>query len=94
MINPRAEPDAFLLQGGGGGLRGEGPDLERLSEELRELEKTLSQLLSGARDEERPGGYWAKLVKKVNRIFFICYIATVGVFLTVIFVKWNERDGS
>lgn len=65
--------------------------MEKLSDELRELEKTLSQLLSSSR-EEKPGGYWADLAKKVNRIFFIFYLTTVVVFLAVIYTKWNETD--
>lgn len=72
-------------------MRGDCPDLEKLSDELRELEKTLSQLLSSSR-EEKPGGYWAHLAKKVNRIFFIFYLTTVVVFLAVIYTKWNEAD--
>lgn len=63
--------------------------MERLSDELRELEKTLSQLL---KDEERSGGYWTSLVKKINRVFFICYVTTAGVFLAVIFYQWIETD--
>lgn len=72
-------------------MRGDCPDLEKLSDELRELEKTLSRLLSSTR-EEKPGGYWAKLAKKVNRIFFIFYVTTVVVFLAVVYAKWNEAD--
>lgn len=72
-------------------MRGDCPDLEKLSDELRELEKTLSQLLSSSR-EEKPGGYWAHLAKKVNRIFFIFYLTTVVVFLAVIYTKWNETE--
>ncbi|XP_056898002.1 5-hydroxytryptamine receptor 3A-like isoform X2 [Takifugu flavidus] len=78
-------------QGDSSSLRGDCPDLEKLSDELRELEKTLSQLLSSSR-EEKPGGYWADLAKKVNRIFFIFYLTTVVVFLAVIYTKWNETD--
>lgn len=78
--------DSFLLQGSGGA------DWERLTKELRELEKTLSQLFKGAKDEERPPGYWSGLVQKVNRIFFVCYVTTVAVFLAVIFSKWLESD--
>lgn len=88
-LNLRIKSDKLLLQGNSGSLRGDGPDLERLSDELRELEKTLSQLL---KDEERSGGYWTSLVKKINRIFFICYVTTAGVFLAVIFYKWIETD--
>lgn len=90
-ITLRTKSDRFLLQGDGSSLRGDCPDMEKLSDELRELEKTLSQLLSSSR-EEKPGGYWADLAKKVNRIFFIFYVTTVVVFLAVIYTKWNETD--
>lgn len=73
-------------------MRGDCLDLEKLSDELRVLEKTLSQLLNSTNGQDRPGGYWSSLVKKVNRIFFICYVTTVGVFLAVIYTKWNEAD--
>lgn len=75
-------------------MRGDGLDWERLSDELRELEKTLAQLVKSSKDEERPSGYWTSLVKKINRIFFVCYISTVAVFLAVIFSKWMETDSS
>lgn len=91
FMSLRSRSDQFLLQGDSSSLRGDCPDLEKLSDELRELEKTLSQLLRSSR-EEKPGGYWASQVKKVNRIFFIFYVTTVGVFLAVIYTKWNETD--
>lgn len=90
-VTLRTKSDHFLLQGDSSSLRGDCPDLEKLSDELRELEKTLSQLLSSSR-EEKPGGYWANMAKKVNRIFFIIYSSTVVVFLAVIYSKWNESD--
>lgn len=76
-------------------MPGDGPGLERLTGELRELEKRLSQLLrDSSKDQERPRGYWASLVQKVNRVFFVCYVTTVGVFLAGIFSKWMESDSS
>lgn len=94
VLNLRIKSDKLLLQGNSSSLRGDGADLERLPDELRELEKTLSQLFKSSNKEERPGGYWSSLVKKVNRVFFICYITTAGVFLAVIFSKWIESDSS
>ncbi|XP_041819279.1 5-hydroxytryptamine receptor 3A-like [Chelmon rostratus] len=62
--------------------------LEKLSDELRGMEKTLSLLLSSRKEEERPG-HWTRLAKKVNRVFFGFYVTVVILFLTVIFLKWN-----
>uniref|UniRef100_UPI0014481CA3 5-hydroxytryptamine receptor 3A-like n=1 Tax=Epinephelus lanceolatus TaxID=310571 RepID=UPI0014481CA3 len=39
--------------------------LEKLSDELKEMEKTLSQLLSNRKEEEKPG-YWTGVAKKVE----------------------------
>ncbi|XP_037611652.1 5-hydroxytryptamine receptor 3A-like [Sebastes umbrosus] len=63
--------------------------LEKLSDELREMERTLSLLLCNRKEEEKPG-YWTGVAKIVNRVFFIFYITVVSVFLIIIFVKWNN----
>ncbi|XP_069015938.1 5-hydroxytryptamine receptor 3A-like [Embiotoca jacksoni] len=63
--------------------------LERLSDELREMEKTLTLLLNIRREEEKPG-YWTRVAKRVNRVFLIVYVAVVSLFLVFIFLKWNS----
>lgn len=63
--------------------------LDKLSHELREMEKTLSQLLINSKVEEKPG-YWTKMAKRVNKYFFITYITVIFVFLIVIFLKWQN----
>ncbi|XP_059181173.1 5-hydroxytryptamine receptor 3A-like [Centropristis striata] len=63
--------------------------LEKLSDELREMEKTLSLFLINRREEEKPG-YWTRVAKKVNRAFFFFYITVVSLFLIIIFLKWNN----
>ncbi|KAF1373667.1 hypothetical protein PFLUV_G00241330 [Perca fluviatilis] len=65
--------------------------LEKLSDELREMEKTLSLLLSNRKEEEKPC-YWTKVAKKVNRVFFIFYVTVVTLFLIIIFVQWNNAE--
>ncbi|XP_031171418.2 5-hydroxytryptamine receptor 3A-like [Sander lucioperca] len=67
--------------------------LEKLSDELREMEKTLSLLLNNRKEEEKPG-YWTKVAKKVNRIFFIFYVIVITLFLIIIFLQWNNSEGS
>uniref|UniRef100_I3KVL8 Uncharacterized protein n=1 Tax=Oreochromis niloticus TaxID=8128 RepID=I3KVL8_ORENI len=62
--------------------------LEEVSDELREIGKTIS-LLIGNRKEEK-FGYWAKMVKKINKAFFIFYVTTVTVFLSVLVSLWTS----
>uniref|UniRef100_UPI0037E7B360 5-hydroxytryptamine receptor 3A-like n=1 Tax=Semicossyphus pulcher TaxID=241346 RepID=UPI0037E7B360 len=61
--------------------------LEKLSDELREMEKTLSQLLQKMTKEK--DGYWTRVAKRLNKMFFIFYVTAVGLFLTIVFVKWS-----
>ncbi|XP_041672075.1 5-hydroxytryptamine receptor 3A-like [Cheilinus undulatus] len=63
--------------------------LEKLSEELQEIQKTLYLLLENKKKEEKPG-YWSRVAERFNRVFFICYVTVVILFLTVIFSKWND----
>ncbi|XP_054860161.1 5-hydroxytryptamine receptor 3A-like [Amphiprion ocellaris] len=62
--------------------------LERLSDALKEMEKTLSLLLHNRKDEEKPG-YWTRVAKRVNRVFLIFYVTMVSVFLACIFINWS-----
>ncbi|XP_056222306.1 5-hydroxytryptamine receptor 3A-like [Seriola aureovittata] len=63
--------------------------LEKVSDELKEMEKTLTLLLNSRKDEFKPG-YWTRVAKRVNRAFFIFYVTVVSVFLAYIFLKWNN----
>ncbi|XP_044033748.1 5-hydroxytryptamine receptor 3A-like [Siniperca chuatsi] len=63
--------------------------LEKLSDELKEMNKTLTLLLSNRKEEEKPG-YWTRVAKRVNRVFFIFYVTVVSLFLTFVFLKWNS----
>nr|XP_046234310.1 5-hydroxytryptamine receptor 3A-like [Scatophagus argus] len=63
--------------------------LEKLSDELKEIEKTLSLLLSDRKEDEKCG-YWTRVAKGVNRAFFVFYVAVVSLFLIVIFLKWKN----
>lgn len=64
--------------------------LERLSEELRAVEKTLTQLFKAK--EEEPG-YWSRVAKKVDKVFLIFYITVISAFLVVMFFEWNSAEG-
>uniref|UniRef100_A0A669D029 Uncharacterized protein n=2 Tax=Oreochromis niloticus TaxID=8128 RepID=A0A669D029_ORENI len=64
--------------------------LERLSDELREIEKTLTRLLNIKREKDKPG-YWTIVAKRVNKVFFIFYITVVTLFLSLIFLNWKTE---
>ncbi|XP_037546866.1 5-hydroxytryptamine receptor 3A-like [Nematolebias whitei] len=64
--------------------------LERLSEELRAVEKTLTQLFKA---KEAEPGYWSRVAKKVDKVFLIFYITVISVFLVVMFFEWNSAEG-
>ncbi|KAK2820596.1 hypothetical protein Q5P01_023555 [Channa striata] len=69
-------------------LREEYHALEKLSDELKAIEKTLALLLNSRKEEEKPG-YWTRLAKRLNKVFFIFYVTMVSLFLVFIFLKWN-----
>uniref|UniRef100_A0A4W6DEZ1 Neurotransmitter-gated ion-channel transmembrane domain-containing protein n=1 Tax=Lates calcarifer TaxID=8187 RepID=A0A4W6DEZ1_LATCA len=60
-----------------------------VSGELREMEKTLTLLLDSRKEEVKPG-YWTRVAKRVNVVFFIFYVTVVTGFLIFIFLKWNN----
>ncbi|KAM8836391.1 5-hydroxytryptamine receptor 3A-like [Spinachia spinachia] len=64
-------------------------DLETLSVELREMEKTLCLLLNNGKEEEKPG-YWTGVAKKVNKYFFVFYVTMLSLFLTMLFFRWTD----
>ncbi|XP_070708499.1 5-hydroxytryptamine receptor 3A-like [Pempheris klunzingeri] len=76
-------------EGNSGKLIEEYHALEKLSDELREMEKTLSLLLGNMKEKEKPA-YWTRVAKRVNRVFFIFYVTVVFLFLVFIFIKWND----
>ncbi|XP_034534357.1 5-hydroxytryptamine receptor 3A-like, partial [Notolabrus celidotus] len=53
-------------------LTEESHDSENLFEELREVLKTVALLLSSRKEEEKPG-YWTRMTKTINRIYFMFY---------------------
>lgn len=63
--------------------------LEKLSEELLGIKKTLSRILD-EQEEEKKAGYWTRVAKRVNKAFFIFYVTVLTVFLIVIYLKWND----
>ncbi|XP_038128726.1 5-hydroxytryptamine receptor 3A-like [Cyprinodon tularosa] len=70
-------------------LLGDCYTLERLSDELRAMEKSLTQLFK-SKKEEQICDYWTKLALKVNKTFFFIYVIVVILFLVLIFLEWNK----
>ncbi|XP_053270307.1 5-hydroxytryptamine receptor 3A-like [Pleuronectes platessa] len=64
--------------------------LETVSGELREMEKTLSLILSSRRDEFKPC-YWSTVAKRVNKVVFIFYVISITVFLFWLFLMWTSE---
>ncbi|XP_029383450.1 5-hydroxytryptamine receptor 3A-like isoform X2 [Echeneis naucrates] len=64
--------------------------LDKVSEDLKAMERTLTLLLNSRKDQAKPPGYWSRVARRVNKVFFIFYITVVCVFLVFIFIKWNN----
>ncbi|KAF1373665.1 hypothetical protein PFLUV_G00241310 [Perca fluviatilis] len=86
------EPPSELLslarEGNSSQLTNESNALEKVSDELREVEKTLLLLLNSRKEDGKPG-YWTRVAKTINKVFFIFYVTVTCLFLVVIFFKWN-----
>lgn len=61
-------------------------DVEKTSDELRMIEKTINLLNSNGSKEK--SGYWTRKVKIINRVFLIVYITAVILFLAILFSLW------
>ncbi|XP_036936585.1 5-hydroxytryptamine receptor 3A-like [Acanthopagrus latus] len=68
----------------------ESHDFGKLSEELREVVKTLSLLLNCRKEETKPG-YWTRVSNKINKVFFIFYVIAVTLFLIYMLFCWNTE---
>ncbi|MED6237487.1 hypothetical protein ATANTOWER_026022 [Ataeniobius toweri] len=64
--------------------------LEKFSDELREMKKMIALLNSDKREDK--SDYWIKLTGRINKIFGICYVISVVVFLATIFSVWLRED--
>ncbi|XP_040923384.1 5-hydroxytryptamine receptor 3A-like [Toxotes jaculatrix] len=70
-------------------LTEESQGLEKLSEDLREALKTLTLFLNSKKEEGKPG-YWTRMAKTINRVFFIFYATAASLFLICMFFNWNN----
>ncbi|KAK9530153.1 hypothetical protein VZT92_011675 [Zoarces viviparus] len=62
---------------------------EKISGELKEIEKTLTQVPNSMKEEGKPG-YWTRVAKIVNVVFFFFYVTAASVLLSGLFILWNE----
>ncbi|XP_074521255.1 5-hydroxytryptamine receptor 3A-like [Halichoeres trimaculatus] len=92
--SPAGMPPELLpevKEGSSSQLTQEIQDLQNLSDELREVLKTVVLLLSSRKEEEDPG-YWTRKTKTLNRIYFIVYLLAASVFLGSVFSVWLHED--
>lgn len=66
--------------------------LEKVSDDLRTMEKTISLFGHSGRKEGRKLIYWIRVTKRINKVFFVCYVTATVVFLIVIFKLWLTED--
>ncbi|XP_037546867.1 5-hydroxytryptamine receptor 3A-like [Nematolebias whitei] len=64
--------------------------LEKLSDEIGEIKKTLT-LLSCRNKNEKPG-YWTRVAQKINKVFAGFYVVSTIAFLLTIFTMWYSAD--
>ncbi|XP_034715363.1 5-hydroxytryptamine receptor 3A-like [Etheostoma cragini] len=89
------EPPSELLsvarEGNSSQLTDESNALEKVSDELREVEKALFLLLNNKNEDGKPG-YWTRVAKTINKVFFFFYVTVASLFLLVIFLIWNHAQ--
>ncbi|XP_034564371.1 5-hydroxytryptamine receptor 3A-like [Notolabrus celidotus] len=66
-------------------LTGDSDDCEK------EGMKAFSLPLSST-EEERQTGYWERMTKKINRVFFLFYITSASLFLAFMSYNWIKED--
>ncbi|XP_038592498.1 5-hydroxytryptamine receptor 3A-like [Micropterus salmoides] len=65
----------------------ESNSLKKVSDDLTEVEKTLTVLLNSRKEEGKPG-YWTGVANRINKVFFIFYVTVASLFLACIFITW------
>ncbi|XP_023287059.1 5-hydroxytryptamine receptor 3A-like [Seriola lalandi dorsalis] len=61
---------------------------DKLSDDVREVVRTLNLILHNRKKEGKPAGYWARKTKTINKIFFIFYATACTLFLVCMFSNW------
>lgn len=63
--------------------------LDKLTKELRAIDRTLSLVLKSQEEASKPR-YWTRVAKRLNKAFFVFYVTVVIAFLIFIFKKWSD----
>ncbi|XP_067345192.1 5-hydroxytryptamine receptor 3A-like [Channa argus] len=85
------EKAAEISKGSSSELTEDSHDLKKLSGEMREALKALNLFL-GSRKDEGKAGYWTRVTKKINNVFYIFYITACSVFLFCMFYTWKKAE--
>nr|XP_046233212.1 5-hydroxytryptamine receptor 3A-like [Scatophagus argus] len=91
---PHGETSSELLaatkEGSSSQQMEESHDFEKVSDELREVVKTLTLLLSSKTEEGKPG-YWTRITKTIDRVFLVFYVIAATLFLIYMYSCWTEE---
>ncbi|XP_044033745.1 5-hydroxytryptamine receptor 3A-like isoform X2 [Siniperca chuatsi] len=93
-VSTGATPSELLpvdKEGSSKQLMEESHDSEKLSDDLMEVVKTLTVLLNSRKEEEK-SGYWTRVTKTINKVFFIFYIIAASLFLLCMFFSWKNEE--
>ena len=60
-------------------------------DQLRDLEKNLDVFFKSNKEDGGRPAYWTRMATRINTAFFIFYVTTVVVFLSVIFNEWSPE---
>ncbi|MED6262608.1 hypothetical protein ATANTOWER_022660, partial [Ataeniobius toweri] len=77
-------------EGGMGGLTEVSLALEKMSDELGDIKKSIT-LLSGRQEEEKPC-YWTRTAQKINKVFAVFYVTATILFLAFVSTMWYSAD--
>ncbi|XP_023196927.1 5-hydroxytryptamine receptor 3E-like [Xiphophorus maculatus] len=77
-------------EGNKGGVTEVSIALEKMSDELGEIKKSIT-LLSGRQAEDKVG-YWTRTVQKINKTFAVFYVTAVVLFLLFVSIMWYSAD--
>nr|XP_043870401.1 5-hydroxytryptamine receptor 3A-like [Solea senegalensis] len=64
--------------------------LMEVSLALYEVRNQIKTLLLSDRKEEAKPGYWTKVARRINKVFIICYVSAIIVFLVNMFSIWTD----
>ncbi|XP_062415973.1 5-hydroxytryptamine receptor 3A-like [Pungitius pungitius] len=84
-----SEQLAVSKEGDSSKLTVESIALENISDELRDVEKTLTRVLNARKEGNN---YWTRVAQKINIVFIVFYVISVIAFLTFLFLLWNKPD--